>query len=180
MLPITTHPLGRYVYFSAKGAGLDPPISFQGRQGPERWLLVGKCGEGGVQLEARERECTCLRCFSFRLHWLRQPAKETQNTSISQGRGAQIAPTATPPSSPSTPVFRLVQGESWPKPSSILAGWENLPLVVRGSQDTPTPSHHTPPPQAPPPEFAWPFKSSRAPIANTNPATTGPWGLSEK
>lgn len=138
--------LGKYVYFSAKGAGLDPHLLPEKARTRERRLLVGKCGEGGIQPEARERECTCLRCFSFRLHWLRQPAKETQNTSISQGRGAQIAPTAAPPSSPSTPVFRLVQGESRPKPSSILAGWENLPLVVRGSQDTPTPSRHTSPP----------------------------------
>lgn len=86
---------------------------------------------------------------------LHQPTEKTQ-----------ILPNATPPRSCSTPAFRQTR-ELVTNPCSIPPGWKNPPQVVRRSQDIP------------PTPFTWPFKSSCAPIANTNPATTEPRGLRE-
>lgn len=76
---------------AASQQGGSPPSRWKGRT-RKWWLLVMKTRDRGGCWGARGR--TCWQCFSFRLHWLRQPAKEIQNTSISQAEDTWALPTA--------------------------------------------------------------------------------------
>lgn len=92
--------------------------------------------------------------------------RRDQTPALARGADTESSP-CHPTRPPLSPAFGH-RGERALSPCSVPPGWKTLPPVVRGSQLTPQP------------KFAGPFKSSGAPIANTNPATTEPWGLGEK
>lgn len=144
MLLTAPCPPGKYGYFSAKGAGLDHPF-FQVVGDDQTEVVVSQVtrDEGkGSAAEGKGGGHTCLPRFSFQLHWLRQPAKEIQNTYISQEEDTE-ATHCTLPSSHSNTSFQ--RGERATTPCSIPPGWKNLPPVARGGQDShpPTPPSNT-------------------------------------
>lgn len=114
MLPITAQP-PRSIHTSQPRKLAWPTHPLSGEREDQRQVAAGgEMGRGRGPTGSKGRECTCSRCFSFQLHWLRQPAKETQNTSISQGGkpgSYLLSPHQAPPQHPPSD-----RGENWHKP----------------------------------------------------------------
>lgn len=133
-----------------------PPLLSGGRGEPGRCPLSCEAGVRGVYLLAVLFLPAALAPSAY---------KRNPDTCISQG-GRQMPPTATRQAAAQHQLSDA--GGSWPPPPAPLLRLEKS--APSGERE----SAHLQP------KFAWPFKSGGAPIANTNPATAEPWGLSEK